>query len=106
MEFINAHMQTFLALRAQAGHSPTHSVPCTICDGRGGLPMCVLCDSSGQCPTCKGKGLLPDHTICPTCMTKGKCFLCHGSGKMSDPFCDDGRIDANSPAPSYQMPIG
>lgn len=105
-DFINAHLQTFLKLRAEAQRCRQGSVPCTICDGRGSLSFCVVCDNTGKCTVCEGQGKLIDGSLCPSCEGKGRCFLCHGSGKMTDPFCDDGRVYAQTPVPPRQIPIG
>jgi hypothetical protein len=104
--FINAHLPTFQALRRQALQSPFGRIQCTICNGRGQMDFCLLCNSTGKCPTCQGTGRLNNNDICPTCLGNGKCFHCFGTGKMPCPFCDDGIITAQTPTPPNLMPIG
>lgn len=94
----------FEALRAAAAESPDKMVPCTICDAKGVLDLCVVCDHTGKCPTCHGTGKLFGE-VCPTCVGSGKCFLCHGSGKMPCPFCLDGMITPETPDPPTEIPI-
>jgi DnaJ-class molecular chaperone len=84
-EVIQTHRKTFEALRQEAAQSPNKKVPCTICDAKGILDLCVVCDHTGKCPTCRGTGKVFGDT-CPTCLGSGKCFLCFGSGKMPCPF--------------------
>jgi len=102
--------QKFEALRAQAAQSPDQKVPCAICDGKGVLDPCVVCDRTGKCPTCEGTGKVFDE-VCPTCVGTGKCFLCFGLGKMPCPFClspdgkEEGAITAGAPDPPMDLPI-
>lgn len=109
-EIVAANMQKFEALRAEAATSPDKSVPCSICDARGVLEVCVICDRSGKCPTCQGTGT-SFNDVCPTCQKGGKCFLCSGSGKMPCPFCQSSSlsmeaITPETPVPSGEVPIG
>lgn len=103
-EVIQANRQKFEALRKEAAQSPHKMVPCTICDAKGVLDLCVVCDHTSKCPTCRGTGKVFDE-VCPTCMGSGKCFLCSGSGKMPCPFCLDGVITPETPDPPTEIPI-
>lgn len=103
------NMEKFEALRAEAAKSPDKRVPCSICDARGVLEVCVICDRSGKCPTCQGTGTVINE-VCPTCQKGGKCFLCSGSGKMPCPFCQSSSlsmeaITPTTPVPSSDIPI-
>lgn len=108
-KFIDAQMPVFEELRKQAALSPDKYVPCTICDAKGILELCVVCDHTGKCPTCRGKGRDVDGP-CPVCLGNGKCFLCFGSGKMPCPFCQSQLlrrevITADTPKPPNEIPI-
>jgi len=98
-------LEEFNALRSEAAHSDTGSVPCTLCNGRGQMASCVLCANSGKCPGCNGTGKHSHDQLCPTCLGTGHCFLCGGSGKMTCPFCDDGQVGAHQHDPSNHFPI-
>ncbi|MEK0450499.1 MAG: hypothetical protein RL088_2767, partial [Verrucomicrobiota bacterium] len=109
-EIVAENMEKFEALRAKAAQSPDKSVPCSICDARGVLEVCVICDRSGKCPTCQGTGT-SFNDVCPTCQKGGKCFLCSGSGKMPCPFCQSSSlsmeaITPTTPVPSTDIPLG
>jgi hypothetical protein len=96
----------FLTLREQAAHTPTGETPCTLCDGAGYMPLCLLCgDHKGKCVTCDGKGTRLANELCPTCLGNAKCYLCFGTGKMSCPFCNDGTISVRWRMPPTSMPI-
>lgn len=98
--------EAFAALREKARHSPDQQTACTICDGRGSLAFCILCNhGDGKCVTCLGTGRLSVQELCPTCMGSGKCYLCRGSGKMTCPFCNDGLIWPDGPQPPLIMPL-
>ena len=106
---ILTNRQKFEALRAEAAGSPLKRVPCTICDAKGVLQLCVVCDHTGKCPTCRGTGEFFDE-VCPTCVGTGKCFLCFGSGKMPCPFCQSSPlmkevITPDTPDPPNDLPI-
>jgi hypothetical protein len=100
----------FETLRQQAAQSPDKKVPCSICNGRSVLDLCVVCDHTGKCPTCGGSGKVLER-VCSTCVGTGKCFLCSGSGKMPCPFCEspgtkeEGKITAHAPDPPADLPI-
>jgi CheY-like chemotaxis protein len=94
----------YLALKQQAAASSSKTAPCTICDGRGLMTFCVLCDHSGKCIQCGGSGRTFGDP-CPACRGTGKCYLCFGTGKMPCLFCDDGTVYLKGPAPRAQMPI-
>jgi len=69
------------------------------------MRFCIMCDGKGKCPTCKGTGLTVTGDYCSTCLGKGKCYLCLGKGRMPCPFCDDGTIYPNLPAPPKMPPL-
>jgi hypothetical protein len=99
----------FQALREQAAQSSDKKVPCSICNARGVLDLCVVCDHTGKCPTCHGTGKVLEG-VCPTCVGTGKCFLCLGLGKMPCPFCQslpNARevITPRTPDPPADFPI-
>jgi hypothetical protein len=96
---------TFNSLRSAAAHSDGNYVPCQICNTRGKLNFCVLCQNSGKCPGCHGTGVVSQNHTCPTCLGSGHCFLCAGTGKMTCPFCDDGEISAHQHNPSTVLPV-
>lgn len=77
---------------------------CTICGGDTYLDFCIFCaeSSNGICVSCLGEGLRFGKELCPACRGSGKCFMCTSgeSHMMICPFCDDGSIDVNQPAPS------
>jgi hypothetical protein len=102
---ISTNRETFAKLRYAAAHSVTGQSQCTICDGKGVLDYCILCQNTGKCPTCKGTGKLEHDDLCPTCLGTGKCYLCFGNGKMTCPFCDDGIVSAKGPPPPQFMPL-
>ena len=95
----------YQALREQAAAAPSKMVHCTICEGRGLMSYCVVCEHSGKCIACKGTGLTPFGQVCPTCRGSGKCYLCFGTGKMPCLFCDDGDVYAKGPFPPQNMPM-
>ena len=108
-EVIQANRQSFEALRKEAAQSPDKMVPCTICDAKGVLDLCVVCDHTGKCPTCRGTGKYFDR-VCSACYGSGKCFLCFGLGKMPCPFCQSlplrkEVITPGTPDPSAEIPI-
>jgi len=80
------------------------SSPCTLCNGRGTMSLCVLCGNSGQCPSCNGTGQF-EGDLCPTCIGSGKCYLCVGKGRMICPFCDDGEVGSKAPLPPQSLPL-
>lgn len=99
----------FQALREKAAQTTDKKVPCAICDARGVLDLCVVCDHTGKCPTCKGTGKVLNG-VCPTCVGTGKCFLCFGLGKMPCPFCQSlpkarETITPRTPDPPADLPI-
>ncbi len=76
---------------------------CTICSGDTYLDFCIFCaePSNGICPSCLGEGLQFGKELCPTCRGNGECFMCTSElHLMMCPFCDDGSIDIDQPAPS------
>lgn len=108
-EVINANRQTFEELRKRSIQAPEKLVPCTICDTKGVLELCVVCDHSGKCPTCSGTGK-QFGDVCATCSGRGKCFLCFGSGNMPCPFCQalplrKEVITPITPEPRAEIPI-
>jgi hypothetical protein len=108
-EVVEAHRKEFEALRAESAQAPDKYVRCTICDGKGVLDLCVLCENTGKCPTCHGTGKYLDE-VCPTCQGSGKCFLCLGSGKMPCPFSQSLTrmkevIAPDTPDPAVDFPI-
>jgi len=94
----------YQALRELAAASPTKTAHCTICDGRGLMPFCAVCQHSGKCIYCQGAGRTSFGEICPICRGSGKCYLCFGTGKMACLFCDDGDVYLKGPLPSTTMP--
>jgi CheY-like chemotaxis protein len=95
----------YQALREQAAASPSKTFPCTLCDGRGQMPFCAVCEHSGKCVVCKGIGRTAFDEVCPTCRGSGKCYLCFGTGKMACLFCDDGVVYLKGPPPPTSMPM-
>jgi hypothetical protein len=86
--------EKFAALVAGGRAGNLDRVTCTICNGSGNLPFCLVCNNKGVCPSCNGAGqVLGD--ICAACLGKGKCFVCSGSTHMQCVFCDDGIITIN-----------
>jgi CheY-like chemotaxis protein len=102
---LTSNAQAYQALREQAEASPSKTVPCTLCDGRGLMPFCAVCEHSGKCVYCKGAGRTPFGQVCPICRGSGKCYLCFGTGKMPCLFCDDGIVYLKGPLPPTRMPI-
>src|SRR6185369_4886925 len=100
-----ANSQAFATLRHQSEVSPDGDAHCTICDGRGTMDFCVLCENSSKCPSCKGTGKGLRDEICPACMGVGKCYLCSGSGRMPCLYCDDGTISRKGPLPLTSLPL-
>lgn len=95
----------FMGLRQKAAHTPTRETPCTLCDGNGSEPFCILCPKRvGKCVTCQGSGHIVAGQVCPTCYGNGACYLCFGSGKMLCPFCNNGVIEFRRPLPQGYMP--
>jgi hypothetical protein len=94
----------YQALRELAAASPSKTTHCTLCDGRGLLSFCAVCEHSGKCIYCAGAGRTSFGEICPICRGSGKCYLCFGTGKMPCLFCDDGDIYLKGPPPSTIMP--
>lgn len=96
----------YLTLHRAASQDDHHETPCTICDGKGYMHYCILCESSkGQCVSCQGTGLTPTGEDCPVCLGKKKCYLCYGTGKMPCVFCDDGTITLRTINPPKGLPI-
>jgi hypothetical protein len=102
---ISNNWPAFQALRRQAAAAPTRTTPCTLCDSKGYMGICVLCRNRGKCPTCAGTGKARENEYCPSCLGTGKCYLCFGTGKMPCPFCDDGMITLKWPFPPKMMPV-
>ena len=102
---LSTNSQTFAVLRHRAEESSDGNAHCTICDGRGILGYCVLCENSGKCPSCKGTGKELRGEICPTCMGVGKCYLCSGTGRMPCLYCDDGTLSRKGPLPPSSLPL-
>jgi CheY-like chemotaxis protein len=102
---LSTNWAVYQKLHAEAVGSDKHTARCTICDGRGKLDFCVMCNGSGKCQTCGGTGRAADGGLCPDCLGSKTCYLCDGSGRMACPFCDDGEIYAKLPAPSNVLPI-
>jgi len=100
-----SNWQAFKALRQKAAASPHGQTPCTLCDGRGHMDHCVLCQDTGKCPTCAGTGNAAHAEYCPTCLGKGSCYLCRGSKGMSCPFCDAGTVYLKGPVPPGMLPL-
>lgn len=99
----------FEELRRNAKQSPNKQVPCTICDTKGILDFCVICDHSGKCPDCKGIGK-NEAWVCPTCQGTGNCFYCNGLKKMPCPFCQSHSykrevITTETPDPPNEIPF-
>lgn len=106
---VGERRQLFEELRRKAAQAPNKLVPCTICDTKGILDFCVICDHSGKCPDCKGIGQNVAW-VCPTCQGTGKCFYCNGLGKMPCPFCQSSPlrkeiITPDTPNPPNEIPI-
>lgn len=99
-----ANREAFQALRQKAAASPTHTVACTLCDGRGVMGTCLLCKHSGKCVDCDGTGRSSGEEYCPTCLGNGKCYLCFGGRKMTCPYCDDGVMSLKVPPPT-SLPV-
>ena len=96
----------YLTLHRAASQDEHHETPCTICDSKGYMHYCILCESSkGQCVTCQGTGLTATGGDCPVCLGKKKCYLCYGTGKMPCVFCDDGTITLRTINPPKVLPI-
>jgi hypothetical protein len=96
-----AEYQQLLGIAKQSHAGVTD---CTICGGDTYLNFCIFCaeSSNGICATCLGDGLRFGHELCPSCRGNGKCFM-GTSGelhRMICPFCDDGSINVDQPAPS------
>ncbi len=103
--FIRTNWHTYETLRKAVIDSPDHSAHCTLCDGRGLMNFCLLCEGDGQCPACQGTGKSSNGQLCPVCLGTAKCFLCFGKGRMPCPFCDDGVIYASLPLASATLPL-
>jgi CheY-like chemotaxis protein len=102
---LTTNWPAYEALRQQAAASPAKTAPCTLCNGRGLMAFCVVCEHSGKCVQCKGTGRGSFGERCPACRGSGKCYLCFGTGKMACLFCDDGIIYLKGPAPLAKMPV-
>ena len=99
------NQEAYQLLLAQAQKSDRGEVTCTICDGFSYMP-CVLCTHhDGKCIDCRGAAYIRSGVLCPSCLGSGKCYLCTGSGKMFCPFCDDGMILKQWPAPAKEPPL-
>ena len=106
LQLLAANESAFQALREKASRSPNEETPCTICDGKGSMHLCLLCPKNpGVCPACNGIGHDASGGPCPVCLGTRKCFACFGSRKMLCPFCDDGTISAKGPLPPRTMPV-
>ena len=100
---LEKHWAEYEALLKVAEQSASGMALCTICKGDTYLDFCIFCEepSNGVCATCSGEGIQFGDEICPTCNGSGKCFMCtHDKHQMMCPFCDDGMIIADGPAPS------
>jgi CheY-like chemotaxis protein len=102
---LSTNWLAYKKLHTEALSSAAGAVPCTICNGRGQLDDCILCDGTGKCPTCGGTGYLASGELCPSCLGSKHCYLCSGTGKMTCPFCDDGMVYAKADPPPNQLPI-
>jgi len=97
--------EAFETLRHKADTSSSGTAECTLCDGRGVMRFCVLCDNTGKCPTCKGSGKRFGENSCLTCAGTGKCYICSGLGRMTCLFCDDGTISRKTALPPTRIPV-
>lgn len=104
-DVITTNWSKFEALRQAAATAPDHWVACHICDGRGQMNFCIVCDNSGKCAECQGTGKISSDDLCPACFGTGKCFFCTGSGMMACPFCDDGMVSANQQNPPEVLTV-
>ena len=104
-QVLTTNWPVYQTLREKALNSREGTSPCTICNGRGSLPFCVVCEGNGKCLDCNGTGKTPFGERCPTCRGSGKCYLCRGSGKMPCLFCDDGLVYFKGLPPSTKLPL-
>lgn len=102
---LTKYSQTIQAMLHHADRSSTETIPCSICDGKGTMPYCILCENTGKCPTCGGKGRVELEKSCPTCRGTGKCYLCSGSGRMACLYCDDGTFSRKVSLPPLYLPV-
>jgi len=102
---LSTNWPAYKKIHAEAVASPSHTAHCTICDGRGKMDFCVMCNGTGKCQTCGGTGRAADGSPCPNCLGRKSCYLCEGTGRMACPFCDDGDVYAKMAAPPNLLPI-
>jgi CheY-like chemotaxis protein len=104
-KMLSTNWAVYQKLHAEAVGSEQHTALCTICDGRGKLDFCVMCNGTGKCQTCGGTGRAADGSPCPNCLGSKLCYLCEGTGRMACPFCDDGEVYAKQTPPPNLLPI-
>jgi len=95
-----AEYERLLEVAKRAKHG---TADCTVCEGDTYLDFCMFCNepSNGVCAACAGEGLQFGKELCPACQGSGSCFMCTDElHQMICPFCDDGAIDIDLPAPS------
>jgi len=102
---LSTNWSVYKKLHAEAVGSEDHIARCTICDGRGKMDFCIMCNGTGKCQTCGGTGRAADGSPCPNCLGSKSCYLCEGTGRMACPFCDDGDIYAKLAPPPNVLPI-
>jgi hypothetical protein len=102
---LSTNWVAYQELRRKAAGSVEKTAPCTICDGRGSMLFCIVCDNVRRCIDCNGKGKTPYGERCPTCRGKGTCYLCGGSGQMPCVFCDDGLVYSEGVPPPFKLPL-
>jgi hypothetical protein len=102
---LSTNWTVYQELRRKAAGSANNAAPCTICDGRGLMHFCIVCENSGKCIDCNGKGKTPYGKPCPTCRGKGRCYLCGGAGQMPCLFCDDGLVYSQGVPPPVYLPL-
>ena len=100
---LEQHWAEYEHLVKEAQQSKNGMTDCTICGGDTYLDFCIFCEekSNGKCASCRGEGNRFGNDLCPTCQGDGNCFMCTDDlHQMMCPFCDDGDIDIDRPAPS------
>lgn len=100
---LEKHWLEYERLLQKAQQSSNGMTDCTICGGDTYLDFCIFCNepSDGDCASCQGDGHRFGNELCPTCQGDGNCFMCTEElHQMMCPFCDDGDIDIDRPAPS------